>query len=94
MVEETTGCQVYLLDRHLGIKPRKRYSPLRSALAFKGVMRMVTSAVNLLTPTAMSQQKIAGVIKEAGTRVDNYQRQQEINDIEEKKNKPAVLYFI
>ncbi|MFT9014065.1 ISLre2 family transposase [Liquorilactobacillus mali] len=96
LVEETGGYHVYLLDRHLGIKPRKRYSPLLlaqvSGLASKGVMRTVASAVNLLTPISMSHQKVAGVIKEAGARIDNYQRQQGINDTVG-KNKPVILYL-
>lgn len=95
LVEETGGYHVYLLDRHLEIKPRKRYSPLLlarvSGLASKGVVRTVASAVNLLTPISMSHQKVAGVIKEAGARIDNYQ-QQGINDTVG-KNKPMILYL-
>ncbi|MFT8405214.1 MAG: ISLre2 family transposase [Liquorilactobacillus nagelii] len=52
----------------------------------------MASAVNLLTPISMSHQKVAGVIKEAGARIDNYQRQQGINDTVE-KNKPMILYL-
>lgn len=90
---------LYPLDKELGIRPYRRYTAYMeyviAQIAAKTVYRVTAAAVNLLTPSTMSHQQVARVVKQVGETCIAWERLQETCDPMEKTELrcPEVLYI-
>ena len=90
---------IYPLDKELGIRKYQRYTAYLeyniACLGAKSVYRVAAAAVNALTPVTISHQQVARIVKQVGTKYEEWETaQREIvsNDAVELK-RPKVLYI-
>ena len=80
LVRKPGGKAYYPLDRHLGLVPYQRYSPLLlysvAKVASGSAYRATAEAVNTLTSVSISAQLVGKMVKTVGTKYAQYEEMQ------------------
>ena len=90
---------IYPLDKELGIRKYQRYTAYLeyniACLGAKSVYRVAAAAVNALTPVTISHQQVARIVKQVGTKYEEWETAQReiVSDDAVELKRPKVLYI-